>query len=502
MDKQVKIKSPQAYEQAQVRLTRRSLLKKMGLAAGTIVTLPACSSIQQAGSSPKNRPNIVVIVADDLGYADTGCQGCKDIATPNIDSIARNGVHFTDGHVSCPVCSPTRAGLITGRYQQRFGHEFNPGAPPEGAKENIGLPLTEITMADILKRAGYTTAVVGKWHLGMAPRFNPTKRGFDEFFGFLHGAHSYIDPGLGSANPIMRGTESVDEKEYLTDAITREALGFIERHEHKPFFLYLTYNAVHQPMQAPDRYKNSFKHIANPTRQIYAGMLTAMDEGIGKVLGKLRELGVEKDTLIFFLSDNGGPTQNGSNNGPLRATKGTMYEGGIRVPLMVQWRTKLKGGRTYDQPVIALDILPTAAAAAGAELPKDRKIDGVNLLPYITGDLKTPPHDILFWRAGQNYAARRGNYKLVTMGTETGLYDLSADIGETNNLRAEKPDIVQELQREFQRWSSQMVEPLWGGRQRKPATTTTKTKKPGVRRRQKPTVEVKSGPAVGPPQIP
>jgi arylsulfatase A-like enzyme len=451
------------------RQTRREFLKRVGATAGIAFILPGCTSMTQKKGEGKKQPNIIVIVGDDMGYADISCQGCKDIATPNIDSIARNGVRFTNGYVSCGVCSPTRAGLVTGRYQQRFGHEFNPGAPRQGSRENVGLPLTEVTIADVLKSSGYTTGIVGKWHLGEAPHFHPLKRGFDEFFGFLGGSHSYTDPGLGSGNPIMRGTEPVDEKEYLTDAFTREAIAFIERHRDKPFFLYLTYNAVHAPLQAPERYQSKFEQINDPKRRVYAGMMTAMDEGIGLVLGKLRTLGIEEDTLVFFVSDNGGPTQgNGSNNGPLRATKATLYEGGIRVPFMVQWPRRLKGGRLYEHPVIALDILPTAAVAGGANLPKEHKLDGVNLLPFLTGEKKTAPHEMLFWRTGQNHAVRKGNWKWVTMGGETGLFDLGSDISESRDLKAEKPDVVKELEKAFEQWNSQMVEPLWGGQAARP----------------------------------
>jgi arylsulfatase A-like enzyme len=445
--------------------TRREFLRGMGLAAASAGVMPMLGGsvcVGQTSAAKRKRPNVVVIISDDMGYADIGCHGCKDIATPNIDSIARSGIRFTNGYVSCPVCSPTRAGLATGRYQQRFGHEFNTGPPPGGLRENVGLPLTEVTIADVLKSAGYATGAVGKWHLGMAPHFHPFKRGYDEFFGFLHGGHSYIDPGLGTFNPILRGTEPADEKEYLTDAFTREAVAFVERHKKEPFFLYLAYNAVHTPMQAPARYKDSFKEIGDPKRRIYAGMLTAMDEGIGKVLAKLRELGLEEDTLLFFVNDNGGPTQaNGSNNGPLRATKGTMFEGGIRVPFMVKWPRRLKGGQVYEQPVIALDILPTASAAARAKLPIDRTMDGANLLPYLTEDKKGAPHETLFWRAGQNHAVRKANWKLVRMGSQGGLSDLSLDIGESRDLSKERPEVLKELQQAYEKWSSQMIEPIW-----------------------------------------
>jgi arylsulfatase A-like enzyme len=310
----------------------------------------------------------------------------------------------------------------------------------------------------------------------MAPHFHPFKRGFDEFFGFLHGGHSYIDPGLGTFNPILRGTEPVDEKEYLTDAFSREAVAFVERHHDRPFFLYLAYNAVHTPMQAPQRYKDGFQHITSPKRRIYAGMLTAMDEGIGRVLAKLRELGLEEDTLLFFVNDNGGPTSaNGSRNNPLRATKGTMYEGGVRVPFMVQWPRRLKAGGVCEHPVIALDILPTAAAAAGAKLPKDRKLDGVNLLPYLTGKKRELPHEILYWRSGQNHALRKENFKLVKMGNETGLFDLASDIGETKDLKAKRPDVLRDMEKTYARLNSQMVEPAWTIQRRKRKTTKKKT---------------------------
>jgi arylsulfatase A-like enzyme len=397
-----------------------------------------------------------------MGYADIGCHGGKDIATPNIDSIAETGIRFTNGYVSCPQCSPSRAGLMTGRYQQRFGHEYNTGRLRGSLQEHVGLPLTEVTIADVLKTAGYVTGAVGKWHLGMAPHFHPLKRGYDEFFGFLHGLHSYIKPGLGTKNPILRGAEPEDEKEYLTDAFSREAAAFIDRHHQRPFFLYLAYNAPHGPMQTPKRYKNSFNEIDNPSRRTYAGMLTAMDEGIGKVLGRLREHGVEKNTLLFFVNDNGGPTgSNASNNGPLRGTKETMFEGGIRVPFLVRWPAKLRRGAVYEHPVIVLDILPTAAAAAGAKLPADRELDGVNLLPYLSGKKKSRPHKVLCWRSGDTHAVREGDYKLVINRDEEGLFDLSSDIGEITDLSSEKPDVRKDLEETFAKWNSQMAEPLW-----------------------------------------
>jgi len=452
-------------------MRRRDFLKSVGL--GTVASiLPdfAAGRAAPAKSASSKRPNIIVIVSDDMGYADLGCYGGKEIPTPQIDSIAAKGVRFTSGYVSCPVCSPTRAGLITGRYQQRFGYYTN-------ADSRVGLPTTEKTIADILKASGYATGAVGKWHLGAGPDFHPCKRGFDEFFGFLGGAHSYIDPQLNSTDPILRGTEPFDEKEYLTDAFTREAISFIQRHQRGPFFLYLTYNAVHAPMQASQRHRDSFADITDKNRRIYAGMLAALDEGIGKLLTQLRQLGLEEDTLLFFINDNGGATNNASDNGPLRDRKGTLFEGGIRVPFMIRWPGRLSAGQVYDQPVICLDIFATAVAAADAKLPQDLKLDGANLIPYLTGEKKTPPHQVLFWDYAENrYAVRKGNYKLVKMREDTMLFDLSLDIAEARDLKEAKPNIFKELQEDYKQWRSQMPEPLRLPKRDKPKEKQKKQK--------------------------
>lgn len=429
----------------------------IGLAA-----LPRLQGDEESGKGAARKPNLVIIVADDLGYADLGCQGGKEIPTPHIDSLARNGIRFTSGYVSCPVCSPTRAGLLTGRYQQRFGHEFNPGQAALAGVE-FGLPLSEITLADRLKAAGYRTGMVGKWHLGMRPKFHPLKRGFEEYFGFLHGAHSYVDAKADPHNPIYRGTEPVDEKDYLTEAFTREATAFIERHRKEPFFLYLTYNAVHVPLHAAPRHLERFPSISDPKRRAYAAMLAALDDGVGAVLKKIRDLELEESTLIFFLSDNGGPTgANTSRNDPFSGYKAGTREGGIRVPFLAQWKGRLPAGKVYEQPVSSLDLFPTALAAAGAQPPSDRPIDGVNLLTYLTGEKSEPPHDLLFWRLGTHAAVRRGSWKLLREGSNPlQLFDLAADAGEQKNLIAEKPDLAEELKKAFERWSAQMAQPLW-----------------------------------------
>lgn len=444
---------------------------------GLALSLVAMSGLAPAAEPRK--PNILVILADDMGHADVGFTGCHDIPTPSLDALASSGVRCSNGYVSGPYCSPTRAGLLTGRYQQRFGHEFNPGGEAGGA--GFGLPVAETTIADRLRSAGYATGLVGKWHLGGEPKFHPQKRGFDEFFGFLGGAHPYR-PGAGAE--IYRGTEAVREEEYLTDAFGREAASFIGRHKDRPFFLYLAFNAVHTPMQATDARLARFASISDPKRRTYAAMLTAMDEAVGKTLGALRSAGLEDDTLIVFFSDNGGPTMpgttiNASRNDPFRGSKRTTLEGGIHVPFVVSWKGKLPAGSTYEKPVIQLDILPTAMAAAGVPVKPEWKLDGVDLLPYLGGKDPGTPHESLFWRLGTQNAVRKGDWKLVrydatldTPGavsspqaqkvTPARLYNLARDPGEADDLSAGNPEKAAELLRDYQAWDAQLARPLWG----------------------------------------
>ncbi len=472
------------------RITALSIF--CGLAPATAIAIEA------------RKPNILIIVSDDQGYADVGFHGCRDIPTPNLDSLAHNGVRFSNGYVSCPYCSPTRAGLVTGRYQQRFGHEFNPG---KTEAKNVGLPLSETTIADRLKSAGYATGIVGKWHLGSAPRFHPQRRGFDEFFGFLGGGHPYF-PGQGA--PIYRGTEVVTEDRYLTDAFAREAVSFVDRHKRVPFLLYLAFNAVHTPMHASDDRLRRFASITDEPRRKYAAMLTALDEGVGKVLDSLRLAGLERDTLIVFISDNGGPTMpgttiNASRNDPLRGSKRTTLEGGIRVPFVLTWKGTLPQDVVYNLPVIQLDILPTVLAAAGVRAEPEWKLDGVNLLPFIKGQTSDAPHDALYWRLGEQSAVRRGDWKLVRYDrtvddpnarartkatadassragnrteadddektrakaqaevkvTQPRLYNLAHDPGEKQDLATAHPEKVAELQSLWDSWAAQLKEPLW-----------------------------------------
>ena len=427
-------------------------------AAGTGPTLA------DDGTPAARPPNVVLIVADDLGYADVGFQGCTDIPTPHIDSIAEGGVRFTNGYVSCPVCSPTRAGLLTGRYQQRFGHEYNTGGT-RGDFSGVGLPTDETTIADVLKAAGYVTGAVGKWHLGRDAEFHPQARGFDEFLGFLTGARSYFDHYSRKGAPLMRGREEIEEDDYLTDAFGREAAAFVERHHAKPFFLYLPFNAVHTPMHATPKYVDRFEGIRNHRRRTYAGMTSAMDDAVGRVLEALAKHGLVENTLVFFFSDNGGPTRkNGSINAPLREGKGTMYEGGVRVPFAVRWPAKLPAGTTYDGPVISLDVLATAAAAAGSPLPADHLTDGVDLVPYVrgAGAREGVPHETLFWRMGTRHALRHGDWKLVVeRDAKPALYRLSGDAGEKTDLAAKHPEVLKDLQRRYAAWDAEMAQPRW-----------------------------------------
>lgn len=432
-----------------------------------------------AAEAQRRPPNILVIVADDMGYGDIGIHGSKDIPTPNIDALAKGGIRFTDAYVSGPYCSPTRAGLLTGRYPQRFGHEFNLDTSP--ASSHFGLPLGETTMADRLKAAGYTTALFGKWHLGSGEKFHPMARGFDEFFGFLGGDHSYLDSEAASRNPLLDGRKVVVETKYLTDAFADRAVAFIKRQKSQPFFLYLAFNAVHTPMQTTDKYLARFPHIVDRQRRTYAAMLSAMDDGIGKTLAALRAEGLDENTLIFFLNDNGGPTMagttiNGSSNAPLRGSKRQTWEGGIRVAFIIRWKGHLVEGKTDARPIIQLDMLPTALAAAGVEPQPQWRLDGVNLLPFLIGKMSGQPHEALYWRLGQHMAIRKGDWKLVktaegplkevdpsTFDYLSGaeLYNLAEDISETRNLASAHPEKVKELSADWQRWNKELAKPLW-----------------------------------------
>jgi arylsulfatase A-like enzyme len=410
-------------------------------------------------SAAESKPNIIVVVADDLGYADVlfNPLHAKEIKTPNLDSLAKQSVICRQGYVSGHVCSPTRAGLMTGRYQQRLGLYT-------GGEAGSGMPMTETIFPQYLKPAGYTTAQFGKWHLGPDPAWSPALRGFDEVFGFLgRGAHDYFkldDPN----DPIYRGTEVVQEKGYLTDRLGEETASFITRNKSKPFFAYLAFNAVHAPLQAPDDEIAKF-NTGNKDRDTLLAMGKRLDDAMGKIITTLKSEGVWENTLLFFISDNGGPLAQSADNTPLRAGKHSDYEGGIRVPFLVCWPAQLKPGE-YLPPVISLDILPTALAAAGVE--QSKTFDGQNILPLLRGEAAPKPRN-LFWCSGSDegwWAVRSGDWKLVGEKANVSLFDLAKDVSEATNLAAQMPDKVAELTKLHDVWLADMAKPVKAGEKR------------------------------------
>lgn len=445
---------------------------KISLALGLLVVATSLTAGAQAADAP-TKPNVIVLLADDLGYGDLTSHGNREIATPQIDSIAAAGVRCTNVYSSCPVCSPMRAGLLTGRYQQRFGHEFNPALLSNGG-QGQGLPLDQTTVADRLKGAGYHTALLGKWHQGEEAAYLPNARGFDYFFGFPLGWHSFWpsdDPEFG---PMLRNRERVQMKDYLTRELATEACDVIERNRDQPFFIYLAFNAVHTPLEAPEDGVSKFAVIEDANRRTYLAMLAELDAAVGRVLTKLRETGLEERTLVVFLSDNGGPTTkyspNGARNGPLRGSKGDTWEGGIRVPLFAQWKGVLPAGKTYEQPINSLDVTATALAVGGAMPSDGAAIDGVNLVPYWQGDAAAP-HDFLYWRFGRQMAIRGGDWKLVRPSMSTAeyadiaeqplLFNLRDDLGEQCDLAAKMPEKVAELQTAWDKWNATLMKPRW-----------------------------------------
>lgn len=425
-------------------------------------------------------PNVIIILADDLGYADVGFNGCLDIPTPQIDKIAERGAHFTNGYVSYCVCGPSRAGLITGRYQDRFGFSRNPLFAPNDSL--MGLPLSEETLADALKQANYKSLAIGKWHLGAHESLHPLKRGFDDFFGFLSGGHQYF-PELWTLNDpyeaksqfdgyktkLLKNYSRIDEKEYLTDALSREAVSYIEKNKDNPFFIYLAYNAPHTPLQATKKYLSRFNSIKEKKRKTYAAMISAVDDGVGSILSKLEELNLTENTIVIFLSDNGGPEKkNGSDNGVLRGGKSDVFEGGIRVPFAMMWPAKIEAGTVYEKPVISLDIFASVIAQTKNHVKTKNPIDGVDLLPYLTGNKKGNPHDFLFWRKfdAKDIAVRKGDKKLVLQnkGSEM-LINLKNDISEQINLSDRNPELAKELKSEMEKWETKMVFPVFMGLQ-------------------------------------
>lgn len=423
------------------------------------------------------KPNIVFIISDDAGYADFGFNGGVQIPTPHLDRLAKEGVVCRQGYVSASVCCPSRAGLITGRYQQRFGAECNvPTIPTPGfSKDDFGLELSETTMGDDLRRAGYRTMLLGKWHLGDLPKYHPMKRGFDEFYGFLGGSRSYWPIKKYNNHASMwRDDKPIDEEkeiEYLTDDLTDAAIEFIERNKKDPFFVYLSYNAVHSPMHAKEEDIEQMSEITPKKRRIYAAMTKSMDENVGRVTKALRDLKLEDNTMVVFVNDNGGAMGNSSDNRPLRGAKGSYWEGGIRVPFTVKLPGRIKANAEFDKPVSTLDLLPTFLAVAGGK-HEGKELDGVNLLPYLTGENKETPHEYLFWRLWRAAAVRKGKWKLIRIASDplekerkllapAILIDMEKDPAETSNVAKDNPEVTANLLAALNGWEKTLTQPRW-----------------------------------------
>lgn len=451
-----------------------------------VVSLLGMATLEAA---ERKQPNIVIVLADDMGWGDVGYHGAKDILTPNIDRIANEGVQFSQGYVSASVCGPSRAGLLTGVYQQKFGCGENPSSSgwPDNCKYPMaGLPRSQPLVAELLKEEGYTTGMVGKWHLGVHPSLRPPARGFDFYYGFLNGSHSYESwtnefAKRKSEWPVFRNEEMEPPQKdiYLTDLFSDEAVGFIDKNHEKPFFLLMSYNAVHHPWQVPDKYLERTKHLSkSEDRNFFAGMVLAMDDGVGRMFDALERHNISDDTVVIFLTDNGTPRGQGlmpkkkdsslvrmtgddcmSNSAGLRGFKGDTYEAGVRIPFCMRWPGVIEAGTTYDLPVSALDIVPTFV--------KEGEFDGVNLLPYLAGEKKGRPHEVLYWRRDNDYAIRKGDWKLqwndASGGMSIKLFNLAEDPNEEHDLAQSQPERAQQLQDLFDEWDNQLPDNEWWG---------------------------------------
>ena len=426
-------------------------------------------------SQQTKKPNLVVIMTDDMGWADVGFNGCKDIPTPNIDVIANEGVRFDEGYVSYPVCGPSRAGFLTGRYQDRFGFTTNPSIDPNNPTS--GLPVEEETMAQVLRKADYNNAIIGKWHMGTNAVFHPLERGFDYFYGFLSGGHNYYPDQLTLNDisdvtskwgwyrtKIIENRTKVETDDYLTDELSDAAVEYIKKQadNNQHFMLYLAYNAPHTPLQATEKYLSRFPNITDKRRKTYAAMVSAVDDGVGRVLKTIEEKGLDENTIIVFLSDNGGANNNASDNGPLRGMKGDLFEGGVRVPFAIRWKGIIPEGKSYEKPVSSLDIMATIVAQTEVKINTERPLDGVDLIPYLTGKDKGTPHDYLFWRKWEQnaMAIRKGKHKLVANKNQDKnapeLFDLSLDAAENEDLKSKEKEISDSLLSAWKKWNSEM----------------------------------------------
>lgn len=425
---------------------RLNILNRISLGSAVILGLFSCKK--------EDKPNIIIFLIDDAGYADFGFMGSKDLQTPNIDNLAGEGVVFTDAHTSATVCGPSRAGLITGKYQQRFGFECND--IPRGE----GLDTNEVLLPELLKEQGYATLAIGKWHLGETEPYLPNNRGFDEFYGFLGGARSYFPYAdslrVPAGNRMMENDHAIHFEGYLTDRFGDKTVEFIDKNKDRPFFIYFSPNAVHAPMEAKEEHIEKFK---NADRPVLSAMMWSLDENVGKVVEKLKEEGLYDNTLIFFLSDNGGALSNNASCEPLKGWKGNKFEGGHRVPFFVSWPSNIPGGRTFSGLTSALDIFATSLDAVKANLPQ---IDGMSLLPWLMNEKGGNPHETLFWRKDKMAAVRDGNLKLIRLdGYGTTLYNLNQDLTEEEDLTSADSITTVRLTKDLDSWEQHMEKPRW-----------------------------------------
>ncbi|MCG8308336.1 MAG: sulfatase-like hydrolase/transferase [Cytophagales bacterium] len=415
---------------------------------------------------PADKPNYILIVADDLGFADLSINGSKQIKTPNIDALAHSGVRFTEGYVSSSVCSPSRAGLLTGRNQVEFGQDNNldvnqPGFDPE----YLGLPVSEKTIGNYLKPLGYVSGLIGKWHLGDASQFHPLNRGFDEFWGYTGGGHHYfksLPDGKGYLSPIECNFKTPEPITYITDDKGDECVDFIKRHKDRPFFLYASFNAPHAPMHATEQDLKRYGHIADEKRRAYAAMVHRLDVNVGKIMKTIEENGLRENTIVVFISDNGGPVNsNASINAPYNGQKGILLEGGIHVPFIINWPGTIPGGITYDKPISTLDLAPTFVELSGGE-SKQIKFSGVNLMPYVLNKNSLAPHEELKWRFTISAAIRQGDWKLIRVPDRLPmLYHLPSDISEQKNVALDNIEKTNELLKKLGQWDVTLPHPVF-----------------------------------------
>ncbi|TLX78177.1 sulfatase [Labilibacter sediminis] len=409
----------------------------------------------------ENKPNFIIILADDLGYGDVGFTGSTQIKTPHIDALAQSGVTFTQGYVSAPVCGPSRAGLMTGRNQVSFGFDNNPIVDerelPQFDENFVGLPVDETTIADRLAELGYVNGLIGKWHLGEVEHFHPLKRGFHEFWGYLGGGHNYFPTNAkGKPYPykILCNYKEPQPITYITDNKGDECVDFIRRHKDEPFFLYASFNAPHAPMQATEEDLKLYAHIKDEKRRTYCAMVHRLDVNVGRIMKELKKQKIDENTVVVFFSDNGGPCHhNASLNMPLRGAKGTLLEGGIRVPFVMSWPEQLKAGVEYNYPISSLDLTPTFVAMAGGTIPSKDKVDGVNIFPFVNGENSIRPHEEMLWRFTISASIREGDWKLVRMPDRLPmLYNLAEDLAEQNDVSEQNLEIVKRMLKKLGDW--------------------------------------------------